>query len=294
MNYNEYDLLMQYQISQKRAQYKYNGDTEIYQDTTIPIEIFPEIDSINNQVPAFVFATVVYLYYPKIDKYLVLKQTKENRVVNNYVGLGGKVKAMRNNSIMQNEKASISAILAAYNDGELNTEEDMKLAATREVLEETSTYSKDENGNYTHEIIKLGLYVNPNRLINIGNSRIRIIKPNNTESWMILNYRCDLSDMDYTFLETEVAKENREGKLEWLSLEQLVAKQTFADQTIMLEQDKNTTVYEIRDLVNKKNILRIKTEKNDQTNYEVVIRSNDEIEFSSKIGESKNDENRTR
>ena len=70
----------------------------------------------------------------------------------------------------------------------MNTEEAVKYAAAREVMEETSTYKRTENGLYTYEIEKQGILINPELLSKIGISRIRITIPDKTECWLIYNY----------------------------------------------------------------------------------------------------------
>jgi len=253
MNFNDYDILLQYVIRQKRLESSYDGNPDIYTDGK-PLEIFPSgSDLVNNKMPKFAIGTVTYLIFN--DKVLMLNQNKEDKVVDTLVGLGGKV-APKIESLPQSEKEDLDKIITAYNYGTLDTSEDIKICAKREVMEETSTYLKDNDGNYINKTLKNGLIINSNNLKDIGISKVRIITDKKTESWLIQNYSYELSDEEFEFIETSVAKENREGSLLWLSKEDAVEKMSFADRLIFENANKNTRVSEIRDKVNNHVITR--------------------------------------
>jgi len=253
MNFNDYDILLQYVIRQKRLESSYDGNPDIYTDGK-PLEIFRSgSDLVNNKMPKFAIGTVTYLIFN--DKVLMLNQNKEDKVVDTLVGLGGKV-APKIESLPQSEKEDLDKIITAYNYGTLDTSEDIKICAKREVMEETSTYLKDNDGNYINKTLKNGLIINSNNLKDIGISKVRIITDKKTESWLIQNYSYELSDEEFEFIETSVAKENREGSLLWLSKEDAVEKMSFADRLIFENANKNTRVSEIRDKVNNHVITR--------------------------------------
>ena len=263
MEYNDLDDLLKYYLRQERNKSIYLGDSSIYEDGRI-LEIFPEEeDKINGIEPIFVFGTVVYLYYK--DKFLLLKQTKENRVVDTLVGLGGKVKSVINQILESEEKSNIRKILNSYQSSDLETEEDMKVAAAREVMEETSSYEKDKDGNYTHNIIKEGIRISSKRLLPIGISRIRIINSNKTECWLIYNYGYELSEKEFNFIEEKVDKENREGILKWMSLDEVLPNMSYSDRLVISNISNEVTVSEIRDNINNKNIVRFLIESIDNT-----------------------------
>ena len=253
MNPNDYDFMLSYMINKNREDSTYLGDTNIYLDAR-PLDIFPSIDRVNNRTPLFVLGTVVYLQYQ--DKILALKQQKKDRVTDTLVGLGGKI-ATTIKGIPQDEKVPFNKILREYNESGLKTIEDVKKAACREVMEETSTYARNFNTNdYTHEITKQGLVITPERLQSIGDSRIRIINPDKTESWLIKNFIYNLNQEEYEFIEKEVSKYNREGFLSWYSMEELLPKMTLADKLILQANSQNSKVSEIRDNVNKTSVTR--------------------------------------
>lgn len=259
MNYNDMDDMLKYQVNLEREKGIYYGNPNIYKDGK-PLEIFPENnDKVNGLKPLFVFATTVYLCFN--GKFLMLKQEKTDKVVDTLVGLGGKVKAETSGKVEVSEKADIANILSAYYQGSLDTEENMKKAAAREVMEETSTYSKDANGDYTHNIIKSGIVINPGLLNTIGTSRVRIINSDKTECWMIQNYIYNLSKKEYDFIESEVSKTNREGSLIWLSLDEALPRMSYVDQIILKNRDSYVTSTEIRDNVNNHNVVRATIEK---------------------------------
>lgn len=254
MKYNDYDIMLKYQLSKERAESTYFGDPSIYEDGKV-LEIFPEDgDKVNGKTPLFVFGTVVYLRYK--DKFLILEQKKEDKVVDTLVGLGGKVRPILGSVVQSNEKNDIAKILNAYQSGQLDTFEKMRLAAAREVMEETSAYKIDENGNYTHEIISDGISINPDLLKTICTSRVRIITPTKTECWMILNFAYELNHEEYEFIEKNVSKSNREGNLQWLSLDDAIPYMSISDGFILKNLDKKVSVSEIRDGVNNQNIAR--------------------------------------
>lgn len=253
MRYSDYDILLKYSLYNDRNNSIYTGDPSIYEDGRT-LETMPEdTDKVNGCTPLFVVGTVVYLCYG--DKVLLLKQKKPDRVVDTLVGLGGKMKLTIGDITLKEEKNDISRILRAYETGQLETFEEIKNAAAREVMEETSTYSKDENGNYTHEIIKEGLHITPSMLNTIGISRIRIIEKSKTESWLITNYIYPITDEEYSFIQNEVCNTNREGDLQWLTLDEALPRMSFSDRIILKNLgSQGVTVSEIRDNVNNNNI----------------------------------------
>lgn len=256
MQYSEYDLLLKYSLAQERLKSVYFGDSSIYADGR-ELEIFPENgDKVNGRTPLFVFGTVVYLFYD--NKFLILEQKKEDRVVDTLVGLGGKLRPILGNVVQDAEKNNINRILNAYEVGQLDTEEEIKQAAAREVMEETSTYSIDCDGNYTHEIVSNGIEINPSLLNKIGVSRIRCIANDKTECWMILNFVYKLSKEEYDFIENYVSKSNREGILHWMTLDEALPYMSNSDRIILRNFDKQVTVSEIRDNINNQNIVRFK------------------------------------
>lgn len=253
MEYQDYDLLLKYQIEQERRKSSYVGDPSIYEDGG-ELEIFPDgKDRVNGQNPKFVFATVVYLKYQ--DQVLLLQQQKEDRVVNTLVGLGGKVRPMIGNVSLASEKNDLEEILTSYRRGTLDADERFKIAASREVMEETCTYAVDEKKQYTHEITKEGIHIDPNRLELIGPSRVRIIKKDKTECWMILNYRYDLTEAEYRWIEENVKKENREGSLQWMTVEKAASEMSPTDQIVLENNTKDVSVSEIRDECNGQNVI---------------------------------------
>lgn len=269
MEYQDYDLLLKYHLSQERLKSTYFGDSSVYLDGKV-LEIFPESgDKVNGKTPLFVFGTVVYLHYT--DKFLILEQKKEDKVVDTLVGLGGKVRPILGTIVQSQEKNDIDKILKSYESGQLDTAEEVKYAAAREVMEETSTYKKDENGLYTHEIEKHGISINPKLLNKIGISRIRITLPDKTECWLIYNYIYELSKEEYDFIEQNVSKDNREGTLQWLTKEEVLPHMSNSDRIILENHDKNISVSEIRDSVNNQNITRFVFDINSHDYYGTIV-----------------------
>lgn len=254
MEFSDLDIMLKYRIRQLELEQSYDGNPKKY-CTGKSLDIFPSHDLVNKSNPLFVFGTVVYLMYG--ENVLMLKPMKDNRVVDSLTGLGGKVKAVLNGRTLSDEKADISKILAGYVFGSLDTDESLKNAASREVMEETGTYSLDDSGNFTHDMVKEGIKINPLLLQNIGVSRIRMISDKKTECWLIQNYSYSLSDEEYLFIEENIAKENREGLLKWYSLDEVYPFMTLSDQAILRMKDRNTVVSEIRDSVNDNNVFRV-------------------------------------
>lgn len=281
MEYNDYDIMLKYQLANARSKSTYFGSPSIYEDGK-SLEIFPEDgDKVNGTTPLFVFGTVVYLRYK--DKFLILDQNKDDKVVDTLVGLGGKVRPILGTVVQSGEKNDIAKIISAYQSGHLDTLEEMRLAAAREVMEETSTYKKDESGHYTHEVTSDGISINPDLLNTIGTSRIRIITPTKTECWMILNFVYELSQEEYEFIEAKVSKSNREGNLQWLSLDEAVPSMSASDGFILKNIDKKVSVSEIRDGLNNQNVMRFTFEigpkeyTGTQINGSLVYTSDDKI-----------------
>ena len=269
MEYKDYDTLLKYEMFIERLKSVYLGNPNIYEDGKT-LEIFPENqDHINKTEPLFVFGTTVYLKYG--DKVLMLKQNKEDRVVDTLVGLGGKVRPVFGRIIGKSEKTDIYKILRALETGDLKTEEEMRQAAAREVWEETSTYKKDSKGIYTHEIIYPGLPINRNALRLIGPSRIRIINSSKTECWMILNYIYELSEKEFDFIEKSISKTNREGILCWYKIDDILKNMSNSDNIMLNNCDKDVEVSEIRDNVNNQNIVRFVININDKTYSGTII-----------------------
>lgn len=254
MEFSDLDIMLKYKIRLLELEQSYDGDTKKYCNGK-SLDIFPSYDLVNKSNPLFVFGTVVYLMYG--DNVLMLKPMKDNRVVDSLTGLGGKVRAVLNGKVLSDEKAGIIKILDSYAYGSVDTEESLKNAASREVMEETGTYSLDDNGNFTHDMIREGIRINPLSLQNIGVSRIRMISDKKTECWLIQNYSYSLSDEEYLFIEENIAKENREGLLKWYSIDEVYPFMTLSDQAILRMRDKNSVVSEIRDSVNDNNVFRI-------------------------------------
>lgn len=269
MQYSDYDLLLKYSMAQDRSKSVYYGDSSIYVDGR-ELEIFPENgDKVNGKTPLFVFGTVVYLFYD--NKFLMLEQKKVDKVVDTLVGLGGKLRPILGKVVQTGEKNSINRILSAYEVGQLDTEEEMKKAAAREVMEETSTYSTDCDGNYTHEIVSNGIVINPYLLNTIGISRIRIITPDKTECWMISNFFYELSKEEYNFIENYVSKSNREGILHWMTLDEILPNMSNSDRIILNNFDKQVSVSEIRDNINNQNIVKFKIEAENEKYFGTLI-----------------------
>lgn len=269
MEYKDYDMLLKYHLFQERQKSTYFGEPSIYNDGKI-LEIFPEQgDKVNGKNPLFVFGTVVYLHYG--DKFLILDQKKDDRAVDTLVGLGGKICPIIGTIVQSQEKNDIDKILKSYESGRLDTAEEVKYAAAREVMEETSTYKKDENGLYTHEIEKQGILINPKLLNKIGISRIRITLPDKTECWLIYNYIYELSKEEYDFIEQSVSKDNREGNLQWLTLDEVLPYMSNSDRIILENHDKSISVSEIRDSVNNQNITRFVFDINSHNYYGTIV-----------------------
>lgn len=277
MEYQDYDILLKYRLSEERLKSTYFGDPSIYEDGKI-LEIFPENgDKVTGKNPQFVFGTVVYLHYE--DKFLILDQKKEDKIVETLVGLGGKVRPMLGTVVQSNEKNDINNILTSYESGNLDTEEEIKYAAAREVMEETSTYKADQNGNYTHEIINSGLNINPKMLNTIGSSRIRITTLTKTECWMIMNFVYELSKEEYEYIENNVSKSNREGNLEWLTLDEALPHMSISDRIILKNYNKKINISEIRDNVNNQNVVRFEIEDDVNKHYGTLI--NEHLSYTS-------------
>ena len=269
MEYQDYDIMLKYQIDQERQKGQYHGNPTIYSDG-IPLEIFPEQgDKVNGTKPLFVFGTVVYLCFG--EKFLIIDQQKDNKVVDTLVGLGGKVRPLLGRMIRSEEKNEIDSIISAYQSGELATAEAIRVAAAREVLEETSTYYKNANGEYTHQITQPGISINPEKLHIIGPSRIRIIQPTKTECWMILNFSYQLSKQEFEFIKNNVSITNREGNLYWLTKEEAISHMSNADKIVLNNFDKNVDVSEIRDGINNNNIVRFTITNDDIKHIETLV-----------------------
>lgn len=294
MEFSNLDMMLKYQILQNEAERSYKGIPQKYIDGR-SLDIFPEKDLVNNCNPLFVFGTVVYLVYG--ENVLMLKPMKENRVVDTLTGLGGKVKALVNGKALNEEKADINRILSGYVFRSLDTAEKLRIAAAREVMEETGTYSRDEKGSFTHSMTKEGIKINPVQLKDIGVSRIRITGKSKTESWLVQNYAYELSYEEYLFIEENVAKENREGILKWYSKDEVYPYMSYADQMVLRLYDGSSVISEIRDMINEQNIFRtlvkgdepeVITYINGEKVYSNSIRLEDVKIYFSQVDEGKN------
>lgn len=260
----EYDLLYKYHLRSKlneQNQYAGNGLENV--SVSAPLSLFLEIEPTTNIPQNFVFATTIYLKDPVSGKVLFLKQNKKDRVVDEFVGLGGKARSIFNGTNLKGEKIPTSEALNRSMDFSLEPE-NLLAVACKEVMEETATYEKDEEGNYTSNITIKGLTPNPTRMQNIGLSKIRLILQNKAEAWMIYHYIYELSLEELEFLKN-ISYENREGILEWRDIDDTISMMSPADQIIIRNKNDNITVSEIRDKVNNFSAVRTKLSLPDKT-----------------------------
>ena len=253
----ELDLMYAYHLrTTQMEKNQYLGGKLQNVDIKSSLPIFLDFDPVNQQAQQFVFATVVYLIHPFTGDILFLKQTKNDRVVDELVGLGGKARPITYDFLKQVEKIPSTMALNAALNYQLSSEELVQVAC-REVMEETSTYAKDLNGNYTHEIVRKGLVVDARRMVEIGLSKVRLILPSKAEAWMISHYAYVLNNEELLFLET-IAYQNREGMLEWKSKNEALPFMSCSDRVILKNMNSNVTVSEIRDKVNGSCIVKTK------------------------------------
>ena len=245
----EYDIIYKYYLRNSLNQKNiYNGEKLENVDVSAPLSLFLETEPTTNIPQHFVFAVTVYLLNHLTGEILFLKQTKNNRVVDEYVGVGGKARSIFDGDILKGEKILTTDALNKSIDFKLSSE-DLVSVACREVMEETATYKKDVNGNYTSEIIVPGLITDSSRMEDIGLSKIRLILPNKAEAWMIYNFMYELSLDELEFLKS-ISYENREGVLEWRNVRETIPFMSLADQIILNNKNPRVVVSEIRDNIN--------------------------------------------
>ena len=70
-----------------------------------------------------------------------------------------------------------------------------------------------------------------------------------------------------------VSTDNREGHLEWLTLDEALSNMSNTDRIILKNHDKKVTISEIRDMVNNHNITRVVFDGNTQ-HYATMVDGN--------------------
>ncbi len=184
----EYDMLYKYHLmNSMNKKNQYNGKNLENVDVEAPLSLFMDREPVTGIDQQFVFAVTIYLVHPISGQILFLRQTKKEKVVDEYVGLGGKARSIFDGHVLKGEKIPTIEALRKSIDFQLKPE-DLLAVACKEVMEETSTYEKDKGGNYTSKILTPGLMPNPLRMQDIGTSKIRLILPQKAEAWMIRNY----------------------------------------------------------------------------------------------------------
>lgn len=278
----EYDMLYKYHLMNlMNTKNQYNGRNLENVDIDEPLSLFMDREPVTGIDQQFVFAVTIYLVHPITGEVLFLRQTKQERVVDEYVGLGGKARSIFDGRILKGEKILTTEALRKSIDFQLKPE-DLLAVACKEVMEETSTYEKDKDGNYTSKIVIPGLMPNSLRMQDIGTSKIRLILPQKAEVWIIRNYLYPLTLEEVEFLKN-ISYENREGILEWRSVEETLPSMSLADQIILKNKNSNITVSEIRDKLQDFSVVRTKLslpnqtvillteDSSDPTNYQGVI-----------------------
>lgn len=259
----EYDIIYKYYLRNSlNWKNTYCGRGLENVDVQAPLSLFLDIEPTTNIPQQFVFAVTVYLVNPITGEVLFLKQTKDSRVVDEYVGVGGKARSIFDGDILKGEKILTTDALNKSIDFKLSSE-DLVSVACREVMEETSTYEKDNDGNYTSNIIVPGLITDPKKMEDIGLSKIRLILPNKAEAWMIYNYMYELSLEELEFLKS-ISYENREGVLEWRSIQDTIPFMSLADQIVLNNKNPRIVVSEIRDSINSHSYIKSNLELPDK------------------------------
>jgi hypothetical protein len=195
----------------------------------------------------FSSATSVYLVTPDLH-YIVLHQTKNNRVVgDNVVGIGGKTGLSTLYDDNAGEKVNMETIITSIMTQSFKIN-DIDETAVREVFEETGGYNEDGT------LSGYGIKLSKDKLIRIGNSIIGLNNEKGSSCFGIQYYVYFLNGT-----EGQISpKEQREGYFSQHTYEELMQLQMLpAERVILQMQDPRVSVEALYDDLN--NIYKLRT-----------------------------------
>jgi hypothetical protein len=194
----------------------------------------------------FASATSVYLH--KDGKTLLMRQTKDHRVVgDNYVGIGGKDLLNTYFGDETGEKEPTEVVVSSMLAGKFGSKHTPEELAIKEVEEETT------------------LSLNREKLKPIGCSEVKLLNEKSNEWWQIFYFNYELSDSEAELIKMYCD----EGIFEWVDDRELLDKEMLpADRIILQNQNPDLLVEAIYDDFN--NIHQLRTESPDFDKEEKV------------------------
>ena len=186
-------------------------------DPTKNLKIFEEeVDRLGREQ---LFASAVSVYLHKDGKTLVMRQTKNNRVVgDNYVGIGGKDLLNTYWGKSVGEKVLTSTVISSIQANRFGSENIPEELAIKEVFEETNLLLKEE------------------RLKPIGCSQIKLLNEKSNEAWQIFYFTYELDGSEGELIKMYCD----EGVFEWVDDKELFDKQMLpADRAILENKNPN-------------------------------------------------------
>lgn len=187
----------------------------------------------------FVSATSVYLR--KDGKTLLMRQTKDHRVVgDNYVGIGGKDLLSTYLGEETGEKIPTEIAISSMYSGNFGSKYTPEELAVKEVGEETE-----------------GVFLlKEEKLKQIGCSEIKLLNEKSNEWWQIFYFVYDLDDSEGELMKMYC----NEGVFEWVDDKDLFSKQMLpADKAVLQNQDPNLLVEATYDYLNNIHQLRVQS-----------------------------------
>lgn len=190
-------------------------------------------------------ATTVYII--KDGKVLLMNQTKQHTVVDNYyIGIGGKtpIKTYLNEN---KEKVRHDITVSSMLSGKFEIQESMENLAIREVKEE------------------IGLRLNKDKLQDIGITEVRLLNQKTNEIWYIKNYIYYADGTEGEITECD------EGILEFIPIEEIKTKQMLPhDRIIFDEKNPTTYIQSMNDDIHNLKQLRIYQQRQEQGIYILI------------------------
>ena len=177
----EYDMLYKYHLmNSMNKKNQYNGKNLENVDVEAPLSLFMDREPVTGIDQQFVFAVTIYLVHPISGQILFLRQTKKEKVVDEYVGLGGKARSIFDGHVLKGEKIPTIEALRKSIDFKLKPE-DLLAVACKEVMEETlpsmsladQIILRNKNSNITVSEIR-------DKLQNFSVVRTKLSLPNQT------------------------------------------------------------------------------------------------------------------
>lgn len=199
------------------------------------------------------FASATTVFFHKDGKTLLMRQTKDNRVVgDNYVGIGGKDFLNTYYGESVGEKIPTEVVISSIYAGKFGSEKTPEELAIKEVSEETNN----------------AFLLNKEKLKPIGCSEIKLFNEKSNEWWQVFYFTYELEDSEGELIEMSC----NEGVFEWVDDNDLFKKKMLAaDKVILQSKNPDLLVEAIYDDLNNNHQLRIESPDSDKKEKKCIL-----------------------